>query len=164
MLKSSTTPRVVSQFVLWCQTAVPRHLCGWTPHQVLILKTGAASTKQSQDHHIFRGLKFREIKILTVKHATSLQLPLILHCFSPLLLSTLCFHSSGDVSPGARTAKTSGCLEHLALMEKRFCEDWSWDDYRCGSRKLQEGCRLTTGVLAEVNADKLGSSRAADSV
>lgn len=38
-----------------------------------------------------------------------------------LLLPPLCFHLSCDVSPTAQTAKNSGSLEHLALMEKGFC-------------------------------------------
>lgn len=45
----------------------------------------------------------------------------LLTLHSLLLLSNLCFHLSCDVSPTAQTAKNSGSLEHLALMEKGFC-------------------------------------------
>lgn len=98
---------------------------------VLILKTGAGSTKQSKEECRVRSKKKKAAIKLNCeeKHAKSLQPLLTLHRFSSL--APLCFHLSCDVSPSAWTAKK--LLWNIWLWWRKGSVDWSGGSWGCDS-------------------------------
>lgn len=116
--------------------------------QVLILKTGGASTKQWEDEHsiLSQNCQLKKFVRLTMPKLCSFS---FCSHFLLLLLPPLCFHLSCDVGPGAQAAKklwifgTSGSNGERVL---QTAVEGAEAATGCGS--VRRGCSLTARLPA----------------
>lgn len=116
--------------------------------QVLILKTGGASTKQWEDEHSIFSQNGQLKKFVRLTMPKLCSFSFCSH-FLLLLLPPLCFHLSCDVGPGAQAAKklwifgTSGSNGERVL---QTAVEGAEAATGCGS--VRRGCSLTARLPA----------------